>query len=254
MARKVPLVPPAPGRIPVVTRPGSSPAGPSVVFGQPRAARRVVRPLELPAWWPAGRITVVGRNMVRPGTAALGQPVRQPAAVGRPAPTTAAVEIVVALRALTRELAPRSTRIEALLARLVGLSDDLYNNAVLTNPAAFAGLFAKRATLSLTLAQATAGGVLLYDSDLLDTVIVYVRADNDPAGTGLPTTQGDVFALLLSYAQGGLAEGQVEGQKSAAIVLRPQQQVYVNAKALTYPVSILATVIPLRGRVTVFGG
>lgn len=139
-------------------------------------------------------------------------------------------------------------RLEALVAGLDRLSDDAYNAAIIQNPVAFAAMRQKE-SLNLTDSEATSGK-RLYKNDGGDTVVLYARADNSPTD--------DVTGVLLSYTQQPRGQAQIEGSyvnmKAAAVVLRPQQEVFVNVKATTYPVVVHFTVIPLRGRAAVFGG
>ncbi len=152
----------------------------------------------------------------------------------------------VLAKAVAEALAPAVAIVVQALDRL---SDDLYNNAVLTNPAAFVAGRTKETTKQVTAADA-ATGLALYRNAGNDTVVLYARADNSPTD--------DVVALLLSYQRMSLAEAQIDGAltngKAAAVVLRPSQEVFVNVKALTYPANVHFTVVPLRGRATVFGG
>lgn len=152
----------------------------------------------------------------------------------------------VLAKAVAEALGPAIAIVVQALDRL---SDDLYNNAVLTNPTAFVAGRTKETTKSVSATDASTG-VSLYRNASNDTVVLYARADNSPTD--------DVVALLLSYQRMGLAEAQIDGAitngKAAAVVLRPGQEVFVNVKAITYPANVHFTVVPLRGRATVFGG
>lgn len=193
------------------------------------------------------RVTAPGRT---PGSVPVltALPPTIQAAVAKVAHAESALFFKEAKKAETEVALAMMERLEQVVASLDRLSDDAYNAAIIQNPVAFAAMRQKE-TLNLTEAEAGAGK-RLYKNDGGDTVIVYARADNSP--------NDDVTGVLLSYTQQPTAQAQIEGSyvnmKASAVVLRPQQEVFVNVKATTYPVIVHFTVIPLRGRAAVFGG
>lgn len=124
------------------------------------------------------------------------------------------------------------------------LADDLYNHAVLTNPAAFVLPNAKASAISL----ADGTPKLAYTNKDVEPVIVFARAVN---------AAGNITLVTFSTGNEGTADAQVEAPLpdgvSIGTVLRQGQKLYVAAVG-GYPVTVNITVIRLRGRASVFGG
>jgi hypothetical protein len=141
---------------------------------------------------------------------------------------------------LTELAKPMFAGLETLLGQL---SDDLYNTAVLQNPAAHAFMHGS-SQKALTDAKA----VLLHDNRENETVVVYARGVN---------AANDVVGLVFSGGEGDGARAAVAADSvpgiAGAVLLRPNQKVYAAARG-TYPITVHVTVIRLRGRAGIFGG
>lgn len=174
-----------------------------------------------------------------------------PAAAKPKAPPPVSVsELVDKVSAkLAKELGPKVDGLEGILRRL---SDDLYNAALLQNPASFALMHGRSGKVQIT----DTSPVLVHDNTDNESVVVYARAVN---------AAGDVQALFFANSSGGgvdleaSTEAPDAGGRAGGVVLRPGSQLYANARATTAagvatPIYVIYTVIRLRGCAGVFGG
>lgn len=161
------------------------------------------------------------------------------------------------LKAAPRKLFPVKTRganRESRLATAVGLNvakavaealdrvaDDGYNAAILNNPTAFATTQGRDPAVSMP----SEAPVLVYRNDDHGEipVVLSVRVDGQ-----------DVSEILGSNASFNGTEAQIRGVNQITAVLRPRQELWVAVRALNYPVRVIPTAIPLRGKAAVFGG
>jgi hypothetical protein len=136
--------------------------------------------------------------------------------------------------AIAEKLAPV---VEQAFAKL---TDDLYNAAVIQNPAAVATTQGRVTNFSVTSTTPR----LAYKNDDLGPVMVVVRAD------------GDVSEILGSSSEFGETQAQMRGQNQIGVVLQPRQPLFVIVRSANYGagLNVVVTIIPLRGKATVFGG
>lgn len=179
-----------------------------------------------------------------------GFPVPAAAAPPRPKPQVSVSELVDKVSAkLAKELGPKFDRLEESFRRL---SDDLYNAALLQNPAAFTLMHGRAGKVSIT----NASPVLVHDNTENESVVVYARAVN---------AAGDVQSLYFANTIGvgadleALTEAPDAGGRAGGVIMRPGSRLYANVRATTAPsvatpVYIIFTVIRLRGCAGVFGG
>jgi hypothetical protein len=118
------------------------------------------------------------------------------------------------------------------------LADDLYNSAVLQQPEIFAAMRGPDASFDL----ASYDAVYAYQNTLDVPVVVVTRAGN---------ASDDVSAVFMSNAKQPSNDYQMD---LGVAVIRPQQTVHVSVKATAYPVHVVLTAVPLRGRAAIFGG
>jgi hypothetical protein len=144
-----------------------------------------------------------------------------------------------------KEKAPKLSEVvagaiaKAIEAAFTAQADHLYNAAILTNPATFV------TTQRRSGAQAVPSDapVLVHKNEDLTPVVVVIRADG-----------ADVQEVAVSNAEGAATEAQTRHGAQVAVLLRPNDAAYVAVRAVAYPVNVVYTVIPLRGRAAVFGG
>jgi hypothetical protein len=118
-------------------------------------------------------------------------------------------------------------------------ADDAYNCAVITNPDAFATAHKPVANIG-GIADATP--FIAWKNDQRVPVLALVRAD------------GDVTEVLAANGEINAASAaQIRGPWQVACLVLPEQSLAVAVRATAYPVSIVVTAIPLRGKRTVFG-
>lgn len=127
----------------------------------------------------------------------------------------------------------------AVAEALATIADDSYNAAILNNPGAFGTMQGREPSVAIP----SESPVLVYRNQHDVPVALTVRADGQ-----------DVSELLASNSSFASTEAQLRGPNQLTAVLRPMQELWVSVRALNYPVRVVPTVIPLRGKAAVFGG
>lgn len=118
-------------------------------------------------------------------------------------------------------------------------ADDAYNCAVIANPDAFATIHKPVANLA-GIADATP--FVAWKNDQRVPVLAIVRAD------------GDVTEVLAANGEmNNASAAQIRGPWQVACLVLPEQSLGVAVRATAYPVSVVVTAVPLRGKRTVFG-
>lgn len=126
-------------------------------------------------------------------------------------------------------------------AQIAAQADDAYNAAILQNPAAFATMYGREVK-----AAPSSGGVKLYDNRFPYPVVIVGRASNGA---------NDVTDVRAASVECSAADAPVSfAGVNFRAVLRPGQALYVNVIATTYPANVNFSIIPLRGKASVFGG
>jgi hypothetical protein len=161
-------------------------------------------------------------------------------------PPAGPVSVAKIVEALEHMMRPQHEALERLIA---GLTDAIYDNAIITHAAAFAAMKQPEKKISFTTMAEANAGKRLYQNNSNETVVIFAHADNAAV---------DVVDMAISYGARSMVDAQMsatlDGKLSAAVVLRPAQEAWVNVRAITMPVTVTVTVIPLRGKASVFGG
>lgn len=128
---------------------------------------------------------------------------------------------------------------KALAEVLDRMADDAYNTTVINNPVAFALTQGREASMAV----ASDAPLRAYRNENLVPVALVLRADG-----------GDVSEVLASNSGFTSTEAQIRGPNQIVTILQPRQEAWVSVRAANYPLRIVITAIPLRGKATVFGG
>jgi hypothetical protein len=156
----------------------------------------------------------------------------EPAAPPAPPPKTLTIREVMTevTEIITRELG----------ARIGSLTDDSFNIAALMNPAALVVAYGRETPIAF----ASEAMQRVYRNNTLRVpVMAIVIADNDA---------NDVEGLFIAGSE-GMPQVAVPGVSYSALV-RPGQELWIGVRAGSYAGAQLSlTLVPLRGRATVFG-